>query len=350
MNHRGSGVGFGGMIALIVIALILGGRTAPSRPAQAETRTPSLTASSTAPLSATEMEATLNAAIEARFTETAFVRRTVDYQTATAQFLATVNLRFNRALTATALAPARTLAALQGLALLSLATIEQITQVGSYRTVFAVNALSLSPDGMILAMVSNTETGVRLVEVSSGREINALLPLSVATPTPTTVILSTLTPTPTPIPTIEGPVGMYSVSFSPGETADGVRIAGGNALGNIYVWDAITGEELLFLPGHAGIVFTLAFSPDGSILASGSADGTVRLWDVATGRPLGRLVGHNSAVSSLAFSPDGSLLASGALGGRAVRLWTVRTGQPAGLLQGHTGGVLSVALDRKSVV
>ena len=35
------------------------------------------------------------------------------------------------------------------------------------------------------------------------------------------------------------------------------------------VWDAVTGQELLTLNGHAGSVYSVAFSPDGKQVGLG---------------------------------------------------------------------------------
>ena len=62
------------------------------------------------------------------------------------------------------------------------------------------------------------------------------------------------------------------------------------------------------MPGHAGSVLDVAFSPDGALLATGSADSMIRIWDVAAIATHTILEGHISAVHHLAFSQDGTLL------------------------------------------
>jgi WD40 repeat protein len=108
------------------------------------------------------------------------------------------------------------------------------------------------------------------------------------------------------------PADARGVVFSP----DGRRIAGGGkrpndgpgpaSSGEIKVWDAETGRELLTLQGHTSDVWNVAFSPDGQRLASGSPfDPTVRVWDAQTGQELLVLKGKGSY---LAFSRDGHCL------------------------------------------
>jgi WD40 repeat protein len=146
-----------------------------------------------------------------------------------------------------------------------------------------------------------------------------------------------------------------SVCFSP----DGQRLASasgenlhgtGGRPGEVKVWDARTGQQLLDLQGHKGPVTSVCFSPDGQRLASGSKDFTVKVWDVRTGQPLLTLEGHTDDVTSVAFSPDGKRLASGGSGGRdattalpaEVKVWDAQTGQQLLNLKGHTGFVTSV--------
>jgi WD40 repeat protein len=44
------------------------------------------------------------------------------------------------------------------------------------------------------------------------------------------------------------------------------------------VWEAETGQELVTLTGHTGVVSGVAFSPDGTRLATASRDGTMRVY------------------------------------------------------------------------
>jgi hypothetical protein len=50
--------------------------------------------------------------------------------------------------------------------------------------------------------------------------------------------------------------------------------------GSVRLWNAITGKELFYSPGHRGIVSDVTFSASGRLLASASADGTALIWDV----------------------------------------------------------------------
>jgi WD40 repeat protein len=119
---------------------------------------------------------------------------------------------------------------------------------------------------------------------------------------------------------------MLSVAFSP----DGESIAGGNAAGEIAIYDANSCSELQVLQAHKDNVNALAFSPDGTWLISSGRDGTVKLWslDGATivQEPIVLNV-HNGSVEALAFSPDGRTFASAGEDGQ-ILLWSLAEPEP----------------------
>jgi WD40 repeat protein/tRNA A-37 threonylcarbamoyl transferase component Bud32/tetratricopeptide (TPR) repeat protein len=132
--------------------------------------------------------------------------------------------------------------------------------------------------------------------------------------------------------------GAFGVAFSP----DGQRLVTVSESGTRRVWNARTGQELVDLRtiappsgGHRGMIppstgfgsRALAFSPDGQRLATGSkgwADnpvpGEVMVWHARTGQELLRLTTHGDQVSRVAFSPDGRRLAAGSKDG-TVKVW-----------------------------
>jgi WD40 repeat protein len=146
-----------------------------------------------------------------------------------------------------------------------------------------------------------------------------------------------------------------SVAFSP----DGKILAAGcgvpgsgkdpktmDSVGEIRLWDVATGKNTATLKGHAGMVWSVVFSPNGKTLASSSHDGTVKLWDVATGKNTTTFQANTGFFGSVAFSPDGRTLASG--GGPVkqregvgvtgeIKLWDVATGKNTAAFQGHPG-------------
>ncbi len=106
--------------------------------------------------------------------------------------------------------------------------------------------------------------------------------------------------------------GLKSVAFGP----DGKLLAIGhtgdptNTIGTATVLEVASGEIVSTLPGHAGWVWDLAFSPHGNRVATVDFREVGRIWDVSTGEALVNLTGPPSGFS-LAFCSEGTQLATG---------------------------------------
>jgi WD40 repeat protein len=113
----------------------------------------------------------------------------------------------------------------------------------------AIQALSFSPAGGGLAVATDYDADVHLLDGGPGEEIRKF----------------------------QGDrYGVLSVAFSP----DGKMIAAAGREGIVHVYDA-KGNQLKRLTGHEDLVRQLTFSPDGKKLASASYDSTVLVWDVS---------------------------------------------------------------------
>jgi len=117
-------------------------------------------------------------------------------------------------------------------------------------------------------------------------------------------------------PRVLGEDLISGVAFSP----DGARLAVGDVLGRVTLWDGAARTRLGVLDGSAsdtgsdmtGGVTALAFSHDSRTLAVAGSEGTVQLWDVSSQRLLGTaLPTPGDQIRALAFGPDDTLYASG---------------------------------------
>jgi WD40 repeat protein len=84
----------------------------------------------------------------------------------------------------------------------------------------------------------------------------------------------------------------------------------------------LAGREELTMFGHVGRVTGLGVSPNGRTLVSGGLTGEVRMWDARTGMELIGLRRHSSAVTLVEFSADGRVLVTAGDGQLAT--WDAR--------------------------
>src|SRR5262249_5590579 len=123
--------------------------------------------------------------------------------------------------------------------------------------------------------------------------------------------------------------------------------------GETKVWDTRTGHELLNFKTLAGPVSSMCFSADGQRLATASIGfdgateqqyGEVKVWDARTGEEMLALQRLRHWVTSMCFSPNCEGLATGGITGvdPSVNLWDARSGQELRTFEGHTNLVVSV--------
>jgi len=119
------------------------------------------------------------------------------------------------------------------------------------------------------------------------------------------------------------------------------RIATAAGDGNVRIWDAATGGELLVLGGHQSPVSSRVFSPDGSRIAASASDYSTRVWDAQTGQALAVIEGPTKG-GALAFDPTGRRIAT-ASADHTVRIHDAGTGEELTVLAGHEGIVVQIA-------
>lgn len=170
-----------------------------------------------------------------------------------------------------------------------------------------VNAVTVSPDGKLVAVASADQT-VRLYDLVAGTALRQLV----------------------------GQAGaMTALDFSP----DGATVAAANAEGAIIFRKTADGADQLSVAGHTGPIKALDFREDGKRIASAGQDGTIRVWSLP--QPALPLAGHTMPVQTAASTADGKLIAT-ASADNFIRLWKPEGGAATAILAGHEQPVHSI--------
>ncbi|MBN1450578.1 MAG: helix-turn-helix domain-containing protein [Anaerolineales bacterium] len=134
---------------------------------------------------------------------------------------------------------------------------------------------------------------------------------------------------------------VLSVDFSP----DGKQFTSIGDDGTVILWDALTGQEILRLPGEtepSDFVSTqrITYSPDGKLLVACDSN-LIKIYDPTNGDIIQALTGLQSEATAVAFSRDGAYIAAGSLDGTVI-LWNTATGKVLSKSKHHTGALEGV--------
>jgi WD40 repeat protein len=191
---------------------------------------------------------------------------------------------------------------------------------------YQVNNVTFSPDGKMLAVSKLGALEVELYSAVDGSDIRTLSGFDTAAPvyqagfkeSPQWMVWqsrATLQLQEIESGTFESPLNSQDFVMAYALTNDGTMVAtlatkqvGDATVPAISLWDSEEGTELRTLV-LASPAQCLAFSPKGTMLAVGVGN-TLQIWDVTSGNLIVSLEGHAGLINNVAFSPDGKYVAT----------------------------------------
>ena len=143
--------------------------------------------------------------------------------------------------------------------------------------------------------------------------------------------------------------GISALSFSP----DGKYAVTKSYKHSLTVWEVESWSEISHFMGHTESVQDFSFSPDGKKIVScgGTQDmlksdikiGELKLWKAESGEELLSFKGHEAQVCQCLFSIDGKRIIS-ASKDKTLRLWDAETAEELAVFSGFTGKILTCTL------
>lgn len=180
-----------------------------------------------------------------------------------------------------------------------------------------VNTTAFSPDGELLATVSDDNT-IRIWNVISGKRVK----------------------------TLKGHTDdVLCIEFSP----NGRELLSGSKDTQIKLWNLSSTKEIRTYKLHTAAVNTIKFDKSGEYFISGSADNTIRFWKINKRKSISVLTKHNAAINDLAFSPDGKYFAS-ASNDNTIKLWSRNSRKLVNTYKGHSREVNAICFSNNSKI
>ncbi|KAJ3416613.1 Calcineurin subunit B type 2 [Chytridiales sp. JEL 0842] len=139
-----------------------------------------------------------------------------------------------------------------------------------------------------------------------------------------------------PLPSPQLPTGNFCMHFN-----DNFIVSISNQQNEFpHVWDRKTGERLMSLAGHTGVISSVKM--DSRFIITGGIDSVVKVWDTQSQTCVQTLTGHTAEISALHFND--SCIVSGSEDG-IIKVWSKATGELLHTLQSHTGAICTLHLD-----